>query len=143
MGMAKVCIVYARNATLSHKRYPVGMLDRFVESVLAPRQTGIDPLRLSKQLKVNVNTLATIAGVHRNTLQKNPYSDLSQERLGAIVKIVARASTMLGDDRKAVAWFRYQPLMGFDGRTAEELVSDGQHEAVQKHLDTLEHGGFA
>lgn len=119
------------------------MLDRFVESVMAPKQTGIDPQRLSRQLKVNVTTLAGIAGVHRNSIQRNPYSDQTQEKLGMIVKIVARASSLLGDDRKAVAWFRYQPLMGFDGKTAEDLVSAGQADAVQRHLDTLEHGGFA
>lgn len=119
------------------------MLGHFVESVIAAKQGGIDPLRLSRQLKVNVNTLAAIARVHRNTLQRNPYADLAQERLGAIVKIIARASSLLGSDRKAVAWFRYQPLTGFDGRTAEEMVAAGQAEAVLRHLDTLEHGGFA
>ncbi len=81
--------------------------------------------------------------MHRNSIQRNPYSNQTQEKLGTIVKIVTRASVMLGDDRKAVAWFRYQPLMGFDGKTAEDLVAGGQAEAVLRHLDTLDNGGFA
>lgn len=110
---------------------------------MAAKHTGIDPARLSHQLKVNVSMLAGIAGVHRNTLQRYPYSDKTQERLGVIVKIVTRASALLGNDRKAVAWFRYQPLAGFDGRTAEDMVAAGQAQAVLRHLEALEHGGFA
>jgi uncharacterized protein (DUF2384 family) len=119
------------------------MLGRFVTSVLAPRGGGIDPRRLSMQLKVEASTLARIAGVHRNTLQRNPQATLTQERLGLIVKVIARAAGMLGDDRRAIAWFRYQPLAGFERKTAEEMVSSGQAAAVLAHLDTLEHGGFA
>jgi hypothetical protein len=44
------------------------MRERFVESVIAAKQRGIDPLLPSRQLKVNVTRLASIVRVHRNTL---------------------------------------------------------------------------
>lgn len=59
------------------------------------------------------------------------------------VTIIARATELLGDEPRAIAWFRFQPLPGFDGKTAEELVAEGQAEAVLNHLDALENGGFA
>lgn len=119
------------------------MLGKFIQSVMVPRHGAIDPGRLSVLLRINLSTLSNVANVHRNTLQRNPYAPLAQERLGEIVKIIARAADMLGDDARAIAWFRFQPLAGFDRKTAEELVGAGQSEAVLKHLETLEHGGFA
>lgn len=119
------------------------MLTAFIDSVLVRDTGAIDPDRLSARLRVTVSTLSGMAQVHRNTLQRNPFAPLAQERLGQIVKIIARAGDMLGDEARAIAWFRFQPLAGFDRKTAEDLVSLGEAEAVIKHLDTLEQGGFA
>lgn len=119
------------------------MLANFIQSVMAPKSSAIDPTRLSTRLRINLSTLSVVANLHRNTLQRNPHAPLAQQRLGHIVKIIARAEDMLGDEARAIAWFRFQPLAGFDRKTAEELVAAGQAEAVLKHLETLEHGGFA
>jgi hypothetical protein len=58
--------------------------------------------------------------------------------------VIATASDLLGGDTaKALVWFRHQPLSGFDGQTAEELVADGHVPAVLAHLETLRDGGYA
>jgi hypothetical protein len=57
--------------------------------------------------------------------------------------VIARTAAILGNESKAVAWFRYQPLMGFDGKTANELVAARQAETVLMRLDVLDNGGFA
>jgi len=51
---------------------------------------------------------------------------------------------MMGDDlAKAAIWFRHQPLSGFDGQTAEELVAAGHAQAVVTHLAMLRDGVYA
>jgi hypothetical protein len=41
-------------------------------------------------------------------------------------RVIATASDLLGGNiAKAIVWFRHQPLSGFEGQSAEELVADG------------------
>lgn len=47
-----------------------------------------------------------------------------------------------GDAARATAWFLHQPLAGFGGRTAEELVAAGHAPAVLEHLAMLRDGGY-
>lgn len=66
------------------------------------------------------------------------------DRREEVARIITIASDLLGGDvAKAIAWFRHQPLSGFDGRTAEELVVAGHADAVLAHLETLRDGGYA
>ena len=58
-------------------------------------------------------------------------------------EIIERAMILIGDSIRAQTWYRSEALAGFDGRTAEELVGAGQADAVLRHLETLELGGFA
>ena len=83
---------------------------------------------------------AALANLHRNTLTRSSASPKVQQRLGAIAKILAYAAELTGDNAKAVVWFRYQPLRGFDNKTAEDLVRAGHGDAVMKHLENLYHG---
>jgi Protein of unknown function (DUF2384) len=48
-----------------------------------------------------------------------------------------------GSPAQALAWYRSQPLPSFGDRTAEELVKDGQAEAVKRYLGRITEGGFA
>lgn len=88
--------------------------------------------------------VARLAKVHRNTLAQNPDSPLVQERLGEVARIITAATELLGGEQgRAVVWFKHQPLAGFDGRTAEELVAAGHADAVVAHLDLLREGVYA
>ena len=43
----------------------------------------------------------------------------------------------------ACAWFRSEPLPGFDGMTADRLVREGHADYVHAHLDDVADGGCA
>jgi len=119
------------------------MLNAFLNDVTDP--LGVfSPSRMSVALKVPMSHLARIAKVHRNSLSQHPESPAVQTRLGEVARVIATASDLLGGDTpKAIVWFRHQPLSGFAGRTAEELVADGHTDAVLTHLETLRDGGYA
>jgi len=65
------------------------------------------------------------------------------ERPSEAARIIELAAALSGDEDAAIAWFKYQPIVGFGGKTAEQLVGEGHADAVLWHLDTLEAGGVA
>lgn len=43
----------------------------------------------------------------------------------------------------AYAWYRSEPLPGFDGRTAMQLVQEGKAQQVLEYIDAVDAGVFA
>ena len=105
---------------------------------------AISPERVAATLRVQLGEIARIADVHRNTLTRAPGSPKVQARLGETMRILSDATDLLNADlAKAVVWFRHQPLAGFEGQTAEELVAAGHADAVMAHLRMLRDGAYA
>ena len=92
---------------------------------------------------MSLSQLSRVVRLHRNSLTRTPESPTAQARVGKVARIIAQAAELIGDDRRAVVWFRHQPLAGFDGQTAEELVAGGNADAVVKHLELLADGAYA
>lgn len=120
------------------------MLSAFLDQVTDRRGGFISPQRVSEALHVPLSKIARLAKVHRNTLAQHPDSPVVQERLGDIARIITTATELLGGEQgRAIVWFKHQPLSGFDGQTAEELVAGGHSDAVLAHLDLLREGSYA
>jgi uncharacterized protein (DUF2384 family) len=119
------------------------MLSSFLEGVSEPQLGGISPQRMSQVLHVALSQLSAITGLHRNTLTSNPGSPEVQQRLGTVAGMIATAAELIGDEQRAVSWFRHQPLSRFDHQTAEDLVTAGAADAVLTHLRMLADGGYA
>jgi hypothetical protein len=103
----------------------------------------VSPQRMSQRLHVSLTDLAKLARLHRNTLAKHPDSPVVQKSLEPLVRILATAEEMTGDADKAIVWFRHQPIAGFGGRTALQLVEEGHAHAVLAHLEDLRDGVYA
>jgi len=119
------------------------MLAPFLKSVTEPRRRLISPRRLSDALHVPMSHLARMAKLHRNTLARRPGSPSVQSRLAEVAAIVSKAAELIGDIGYAVVWFRHQPLDEFAGKTAEQMVADGEGKAVLLHLRALAEGAYA
>lgn len=120
------------------------MLSVALADVYDTQIRGLSPERVAAALKVTMTDIARIADVHRNTLARAPDSPKVQGRLGEIMRVLTDAAALLGDDQgRAVVWFRHQPLAGFEGQTAEELVATGHADAVLAHLRMLRDGAYA
>jgi len=103
----------------------------------------IAPRRMAERLRLPMTRLSKLAHVSRNTLSAQPGSPVVQARLGDIARIIGRAAELSGDEGRAIIWFLHQPIVGFGGKTAEELVAEGHRDAVLWHLDGLEAGVHA
>ena len=68
----------------------------------------------------------------------------TQTRLRQLLEILHRVKAETGiGDLMAYAWFRSEPLVGFDGMTADRLVREGHADWVHAYLDDIADGGYA
>ena len=102
----------------------------------------IAPRRMAERLRLPLSRLAKLAHLNRNTMAARPDSPAVQAKLGEIARIIARAADLAGDEGRAIIWFKHQPIAGF-GKTAEELVEEGQAEAVMWTLESMDQGAYA
>lgn len=61
----------------------------------------------------------------------------------SVARILAMASEMTGGESRAVAWFEYQPISGWAGKTARDLVREGNAPSVLRYLEAVRSGVYA
>lgn len=70
-------------------------------------------------------------------------SDLPLLSHSPVVRILAMAGEMAGSEPRAAIWFRHQPLPGWAGKTACDLVREGKTEKVLAYLEAVRSGVYA
>jgi hypothetical protein len=116
-------------------------LSMFVSRIRQPGSAHIAPDRFADVLGVPLKHLAEFAGVHRNTLQRNPAQPMVQRRLRDAARVIESAIALAdGDEEKALYWFRNQPIADYRFRTAEQMVADGNADAVMSWLEDQRNG---
>jgi hypothetical protein len=61
----------------------------------------------------------------------------------ATLKILTLAKEMAGDEQRAVFWFEQQPIPGWDGKTAYDLVQEGKADKVLAYLVAVKSGVYS
>jgi hypothetical protein len=105
----------------------------------------VEPARLTNELRISKQELATAAGLSRDAVSKTARlkAPATQGRLRDFIEIIARVLPWAGSVPHAFAWYRAQPLASFGDQTAEDLVKAGRAEAVKAYLSRLAVGGYA
>lgn len=100
---------------------------------------------LTESLRITKKELAQAFGLSIDAVSKTSRlrTRATQTRLRDIVEIINHVLPWAGSVPQAFAWYRSQPLPSFGDRTAEELVKDGQAEAVKRYLGRIAVGGYA
>ena len=101
------------------------------------------PSRVSEQLGVTLSELARLIGVARNTLTAQSGARKVDHALSHVVRILAMASEMAGDENRAIIWFKHQPIPGWAGKTAYDLVGEGKADKVLAYLEAVRSGVYA
>ncbi|WP_333995642.1 DUF2384 domain-containing protein [Burkholderia orbicola] len=96
--------------------------------------------RFAAALRIDMQTLARLAHVHRNTLRRLTGSESVQKYLREALRIIRAATDISGDLQSALFWYRNEPLPVFDYKTAEQLVSEGRTEDLLRYVTSLEAG---
>jgi putative toxin-antitoxin system antitoxin component (TIGR02293 family) len=103
---------------------------------------------ISASLDIQMSRVGPLVNIAPKTLQRRLQAGgrlkpAESERVVRLMRLVARAHAVLGDEAKARAWLE-RPLRELGGKTALELsaTEPGARE-VEQVLGRLEHGVFA
>ena len=103
------------------------------------------PGRIAEALSTTREDIARSAGLGRDAVSRRGRleSPRVQSRLREMVEILHRAEPRFGSALAAYAWYRSEPLAGFDGATAMALVGEGRAHEVMAYLDAVDAGVHA
>lgn len=103
----------------------------------------LSPRRVAELLGVNLTELAGLIGVARNTLAAKTGARKVDAALSPVVRILAMAAEMAGGEQRAAIWFKHQPIPGWAGKTAYDLVGEGKADKVLAYLEAVRSGVYA
>lgn len=99
--------------------------------------------RVAERLGVTLTELAGLIGVARNTLTAKAGARKADAALSPVVRILAMASEMVGGEDRAAIWFKHQPIPGWAGKTAYDLVREKKADKVLAYLEAVRSGIYA
>ncbi|GGK34235.1 MbcA/ParS/Xre antitoxin family protein [Salinarimonas ramus] len=105
----------------------------------------LTPDRIAQQLRTTRDEVAHAVGVGRDAMLRPERiaSAETQKRLRELVDILDRAEACFGSTLIAYAWYRSEPLAGFGGETAMQLVREGRASEVMEYIDAVDAGVYA
>lgn len=112
----------------------------FVETLKKDNSRMLSPERLADELELPLQRLASLAGVHRNTVSLAPTSLKLQNAMVDVVRVLSAAHALTGDIDRALFWFRNQPIADFDHFTPMQLVEQGKVQAVIDYIESISGG---
>jgi len=111
----------------------------FLQSLQEPEASGpmFSPRRYSEALQIDLQTLADLAGVHRNTITRAPASAGIQDYLRESVRVIRAATDLSGDVNKALFWYRNEPIPAFQDKTPERLVVEKRSDDLLRYVESV------
>ncbi len=104
-----------------------------------------NPGRIATVLMTTRDEIARTVGLGRDAIARaeRVRQPRTQRRLREMIEIVNLAAPRFGSAAMAYAWYRSEPLEGFDGLTPMDLVQMGHADWVRDYLAALDAGVFA
>jgi len=105
----------------------------------------ISPDLLARHLRTTKREIGETLGIAPESLsRKQRIASISvQTSLRHLIEILNAVSPAVGNSLMAYAWYRSEPVTGFGGRTPEEIVKDGENDALKAHILRRLEGGYA
>lgn len=91
-------------------------------------------------LGLQYQDLATLVGVHRNTLRTHPESPRLQAKLRDLIRVLSAASVVQPDTERAVFMIKNEPIPTFRHKTILQLVQEGRTEDAVDYLESISSG---
>ncbi|WP_079210938.1 antitoxin Xre/MbcA/ParS toxin-binding domain-containing protein [Brucella pituitosa] len=103
------------------------------------------PRKIADALRTTSDEVARSAGLGRDAVQRKDrvQSDKTQKRLREMVEILNKVEPRFGSALMAYAWYRSEPLAGFSGQTAMQLVLNRRASEVLAYIDAVDAGVHA
>ena len=103
------------------------------------------PKKIAATLRTTSEEVARTVGLGKDAVQRKDRvrSDRTQRRLREMIEILNKVEPRFGSSLVAYAWYRSEPLAGFSGQTAMQLVRDGRAADVLDYVDAVDAGVHA
>ena len=103
------------------------------------------PRKIAAILRTTSDEVARSVGLGKDAVQRRDRvgSDRTQRKLREMVEVLNKVEPRFGSSLIAYAWYRSEPLSGFSGQTAMQLVKDGRAHDVLDYIDAVDAGIFA
>jgi hypothetical protein len=103
------------------------------------------PRKIADAFRTTSEEVARTAGLGRDAVQRKDRvrSDRTQRRLREMVEVINKVEPRFGSTLMAYAWYRSEPLSGFSGQTAMQLVRSGRVDEVLEYVDAVDAGVHA
>jgi len=104
-----------------------------------------EPGKIASSLRTSAEEVAQTVGLTKDALQRRTriVSAKTQRRLRELIEVLNKVEPRYGSTLMAYAWIRSEPLAGFDGRTAMQLIQDGKAQHVLEYIDAVDAGVYA
>ena len=108
------------------------------EGIFAPR-------KIADAFRTTSEEVARTAGLGKDAVQRRDRvrSDRTQRRLREMIEVINKVEPRFGSALVAYAWYRSEPLSGFSGQTAMQLVRAGRAGEVLDYIDAVDAGVHA
>lgn len=116
----------------------MSLMDYADDGLLVPR-------KIAAAFRTTSEEVARTAGLGKDAVQRKDRvrSDRTQRRLREMIEIVNKVEPRFGSALIAYAWYRSEPLAGFSGQTAMQLVRSGRADDVLDYIDAVDAGVHA
>jgi hypothetical protein len=103
------------------------------------------PRKIADAFRTTSEEVARAAGLGKDAVQRKDRvrSDKTQRRLREMVEVINKVEPRFSSTLMAYAWYRSEPLPGFSGQTAMQLVRSGRGEEVLEYVDAVDAGVHA
>ena len=111
-----------------------------LESMREPGTTRLSPSRLAALLEMQQQDLASLSGVHRNTLRTHPESPRLQAALRDLVRVLSAASPLQPDWQRLIFFVKNEPISAFSYKTLLQVVQEGRADDAIAYLQSIAAG---
>lgn len=94
-------------------------------------------------LGITQTELARLTGINRRAFYRQSGLRKLDEAVRPLLCILNLASEMTGSDQRAALWFKHQPIPGWTGKTAFDLVSERKSDRVLAYLKSVQSGVYS
>lgn len=100
------------------------------------------PRKIADAFRTTSEEVARTIGLGKDAIQRKERirSDKTQRRLREMIEIINKVEPRFGSALMAYAWYRSEPLPGFSGQTAMQLVRSGRADEVLDYIDAVDAG---
>ena len=101
--------------------------------------SACDPCTLIAQLGTTGDELARTLGLDKDDPRRMESDDI-QRRIGSMIEVLSKVEPRFGSMIMAYTRYRSEPLSGFSGQTAMELVRCDRVQDVLTYIDAVDAG---